>query len=175
MEKKEAIQWTGDNFDAVMNFAGESGGHKVAYEDAQEFANQTGRMYISSVSKWLDKGDILQKFNGGLIVIKGFCGPTEDKKAPVEEDLEKVIENIIVNWLKSDNENATYCAHLITFALKYSRIHERNKAIDECIKAVIKTSCVAPDKCITRFEIVLIELGEKLKDNHLEPEQRWPS
>lgn len=28
-----------------------------------------------------------------------------------------IIQNVIVDWLKSDNENATYCAHLILEAI----------------------------------------------------------
>ena len=40
---------------------------------------------------------------------------------------------------------------------------EKEKIIDWVIKQVIKDVCVAPDKCITRSEVALIELGEKLK------------
>lgn len=45
----DAIQWDGKNFDAVMNFMGETCGHKKAYEDYEEQALRTGQLVITTM------------------------------------------------------------------------------------------------------------------------------
>jgi hypothetical protein len=45
----EAIQWNGSNFDEIMNFMKEFHGHKLAYEDAEELAKQTGTLHINTL------------------------------------------------------------------------------------------------------------------------------
>lgn len=85
--------------------------------------------------------------------------PHEDKGA--EEELEKVVENIIVNWLKSDNENATLCAHQITYAFKYHASNERNRIL----KIAESISFNTEDQAGNKFVVVdLEELREKLKN-----------
>jgi hypothetical protein len=45
----EAITWTGKNFDEAMNFMQNSGGHKGAYEDAEELALKTKQLKIRTL------------------------------------------------------------------------------------------------------------------------------
>lgn len=60
----EAVQWNGRNFDQCMRFMGDNGGHKLAYEDAEEGAYKTGNLYIrtlegvmtANVNDWIIKG-----------------------------------------------------------------------------------------------------------------------
>lgn len=63
----EAIEWTGENFDHVMNFMQEFHGHKLAYEDAEEAAIKTGTLHIRTLE------GIMEAITGDFI-IKGVAG-----------------------------------------------------------------------------------------------------
>lgn len=63
----EAVQWTGENFDACMQFMGDNGGHKKAYEDYEESALKFGQLYITTLEGVMtaSKGDwIIKGVNG---------------------------------------------------------------------------------------------------------------
>lgn len=49
---------------------------------------------------------------------------------------EEKVEKIIVDWLKSDNENATYCAHLIVKAMTEFASQESRKARQDTLQKV---------------------------------------
>ena len=59
----EAIQWNGKNFDAVHNFMKFFHGNKGAYEDAEEGAIKTGKIYIPTLEgiRTLSKNDWIIK------------------------------------------------------------------------------------------------------------------
>lgn len=63
----EAIQWTGNNFDEVMFFMQDFCGHKKAYEDAQELAAETGKIYIKTLEGVMEGST-------GDFIIKGVKG-----------------------------------------------------------------------------------------------------
>jgi hypothetical protein len=52
------------------------------------------------------------------------------------KDLTQDIENIIVNWLKSENENTTYCADQINSLIKRDRAKTINDLITESYKSL---------------------------------------
>lgn len=60
----EAVQWTGKNYDEVMNFMGNNGGNKIAYEDYEERCIRTGQIDIptlegtmtASTGDWIIRG-----------------------------------------------------------------------------------------------------------------------
>jgi hypothetical protein len=63
----EAIQWTGKNFDEIMNFTKNYHGHKVAYEDAEQRAYKTQELTINTLegNMTASKNDfIIQGVNG---------------------------------------------------------------------------------------------------------------
>lgn len=59
----EAIEWTGSNFDQCMRFMGDNGGHKLAYEDAEEAAKKSGSLFIRTLEGVMTakKGDFIIK------------------------------------------------------------------------------------------------------------------
>lgn len=63
----EAVQWTGKNFDQVMNFMQEFHGHKLAYEDAEERALKTKELTIRTL-----EGNMTA--SAGDYIIKGVKG-----------------------------------------------------------------------------------------------------
>jgi hypothetical protein len=63
----EAVQWNGKNFDEVMNFMNVVHGHKVAYEDAEHAAINTGNLLIDTL-----EGRMIA--NTGDWIIKGVKG-----------------------------------------------------------------------------------------------------
>lgn len=63
----EAVQWTAKNFDECMQFMENDGGHKKAYEDAEEGAYKTENLYIVTLEGTMtaSKGDwIIKGVNG---------------------------------------------------------------------------------------------------------------
>jgi hypothetical protein len=64
----EAIRWiAGINFDDCMRFMNDNGGHKLAYEDAEEGANKTGNLYIKTLEG-------VMTASSGDWIIKGVSG-----------------------------------------------------------------------------------------------------
>jgi len=80
----EAIVWTGKNFDEAMNFMKNSGGHKGAYEDAEELALKTKQLKINTL-----KGTMTASV--GDYIIKGIKGEFYHCKPDIfESTYEKV-------------------------------------------------------------------------------------
>lgn len=60
----EAVQWNGKNFDEVMNFMKEFHGSKLNYENAEEAALNSGKLFVvtlegimeASNKDWIIKG-----------------------------------------------------------------------------------------------------------------------
>lgn len=60
----EAVQWTGKNFDEIMNFRQEFMGNKFNYENHEEYCLKTGQMpfqtllgtLIAGTNDWIIKG-----------------------------------------------------------------------------------------------------------------------
>ena len=71
MEIKEFIIWDGtSNFDQVMQFMGENGGNKVAYEDYEAYCYKTGVIHVNTYigRKEARKGDYIFKDGNGYDV-----------------------------------------------------------------------------------------------------------
>lgn len=63
----EAVKWDGKNFDEIMKFMQEFHGNKFNYENAEEEAYKTGKLYIRTL-----EGNM--KASKGDFIIKGVSG-----------------------------------------------------------------------------------------------------
>jgi hypothetical protein len=83
----EAVQWNGKNYDECMQFIGDDGGHKKAYEDREEGCLKTGEFSISTL-----EGVMIA--STGDFIIKGVQGEFYPCKPDIfEKTYEVVNEN----------------------------------------------------------------------------------
>ncbi len=66
----EAIQWNGENFDAVMNFMQEFHGSKLNYENAEQVALSSRKITITT----MHDGQTVEVYPGDWIVPDGTPG-----------------------------------------------------------------------------------------------------
>lgn len=81
----EAIQWDGKNFDAIMQFMNEYHGHKLNYENAEEYSLKTGIISIKTLE------GTMQALPGDWI-IKGIKGEFYPYKPDIFEQTYELIE-----------------------------------------------------------------------------------
>lgn len=81
----EAIQWDGKNFDAIMSFMNKDHGHKLNYENAEEYSLKTGKIPIRTVEGTINA-------SSGDWIIKGIKGEFYPCKPDIFEQTYELIE-----------------------------------------------------------------------------------